>query len=190
MKISFSTILILLIFFNIRVAYCQTTLDSTNVNLDTIQTKPLSDFVKDTKVEESNYQMTKSPTKAILYSFLLPGLGQYYVESYWKIPIFTGAFGTLAYLAVDSHIKYAKYQDEWDAMADSDQNKYLWDLRKEYFRNIRDKFIFFAAGVYIITAVDAYVGAHLFDFSVSDDLSMNFNTIPGTYYRMTISFNW
>ena len=35
----------------------------------------------------------KSPTKAMLMSAVLPGLGQFYNKSYWKIPIIYGLAG-------------------------------------------------------------------------------------------------
>src|SRR5690606_5094402 len=48
-------------------------------------------------IEMANASMTPmkySPTKAGLYSAVLPGLGQYYNKKYWKIPIVWGAIDT------------------------------------------------------------------------------------------------
>ncbi|MGA1415206.1 MAG: DUF5683 domain-containing protein, partial [Candidatus Kapaibacteriota bacterium] len=42
----------------------------------------------------------KSPTLAIAYTALFPGLGQVYVESYWKAPIAAGAALFFAYQVV------------------------------------------------------------------------------------------
>ncbi len=39
----------------------------------------------------------KSPTRALLYAMVLPGLGQAYNGKYWKIPIVWGALGVSAY---------------------------------------------------------------------------------------------
>ncbi|MBP7215307.1 MAG: hypothetical protein KBA52_06720, partial [Candidatus Kapabacteria bacterium] len=45
--------------------------------------------------------------------------------------------------------------------------------KREYYRDNRDQSIFIMVGVYILAAVDAYVGANLYDFNVSEDLSIN-----------------
>jgi len=44
--------------------------------------------------------------------------------------------------------------------------------KKDYFRRYRDLSIIIMGGVYLLSIVDAYVDAHLFDFDVSPDLSM------------------
>ena len=138
---------------------------------------------RDTMVEKNNtekkYVMSKSPTKAVVYSLLLPGLGQLYVESYWKVPLFVGATGTLVYLIIDNNKKFNQYETEWKLLNDSDPNKSRLKLKKEFYRDQRDMDAFYLLGVYVISAIDAYVGAHLYDFNVSDNLS--FNISPDTY---------
>lgn len=44
--------------------------------------------------------------------------------------------------------------------------------RKDYFRRFRDLSIFIGVGVYVLSILDAYVDAQLFDFDISPDLSM------------------
>lgn len=44
--------------------------------------------------------------------------------------------------------------------------------RKDYYRRYRDLSIIISAGVYLISLLDAYVDAQLFDFDISPDLSM------------------
>ena len=58
---------------------------------------PKSEIEVYTEIQESNAAPTVAkfnPTKAGLYSAVLPGLGQYYNKKYWKIPIVWGGIGT------------------------------------------------------------------------------------------------
>lgn len=131
-----------------------------------------SDSTKKEPINESSYVMSKSPTTAMWRSLALPGLGQLYVESYWKAPIFFAATGALVYLIVDNQIKFADYSNRLDAMTKSDPNYNVTLLYREYYRDNRDMSGFYLLGVYILAAVDAYVGAHLYDFQVDDDLAL------------------
>jgi hypothetical protein len=156
-------------------------------------TKPLKEFIKDAPVPKKSYIMTKSPTKAILFSLLLPGLGQYYVESYWKVPIFVGAVGTLTYLAIDYHTAYniadKIYQDEKKNNLNSSALPKLLSNR-EIYRDNRDMFIFYLSGVYILACVDAYVGVHLYDFNVTDDFSMSLQPSFNNMVGIRLNLKW
>jgi hypothetical protein len=44
---------------------------------------------------------------------------------------------------------------------------------REFYHNQRDEFIFYLALTYFLNIIDAYVGATLYDFTVSDDLGGN-----------------
>lgn len=157
---------------------------------DTIAPKPLKDFVSDVPVSKKTYVMTKSPTTAVLLSFLLPGAGQIYNESYWKAPLFLGTAGVLTYLILDNHSKYSNEQKKYDNMNTSDPIRSQIKVIKEYYRDQRDQDIFYLSGVYILAAVDAYVGAHLFDFNVSDELTLKFKTDYNGGLRVGLMLNW
>ena len=43
---------------------------------------------------------------------------------------------------------------------------------KNYYRRYRDLFVIFTSGLYLMNIIDANVDAHLFDFDISDDISM------------------
>ncbi|ROL61127.1 hypothetical protein D9V86_07390 [Bacteroidetes/Chlorobi group bacterium ChocPot_Mid] len=161
-----------------------------NNQADTVKPKPLKDFVSDAPVSKKTYVMTKSPTTAVLLSLLLPGAGQLYNESYWKAPLFLGATGVLTYLILDNHNKYSDEQNKYDKMSASDPNRSQSKVIKEYYRDQRDQDIFYLSGVYIFAAVDAYVGAHLFDFNVSDELTLKFRTDYNQGFRVGFMFEW
>ncbi len=157
---------------------------------DSIIPKPLEEFIEDIPVSAKKFEMVKSPTKAVLLSLLLPGLGQYYVESYWKAPLFLGATGALTYLIIDNHNQYINQQDKWDQMDDNDPGKSKTKILKEFYRDQRDMDVFYLFGVYILGAVDAYAGAHLYDFNVSDDLSLKFQPDMMNGFRIGLKLEW
>ncbi|MFQ5797289.1 MAG: DUF5683 domain-containing protein [Bacteroidota bacterium] len=120
----------------------------------------------------------KSPGLALALSAALPGLGQVYNGSYWKVPIIAGFGGWFAYNWADNKDKYKNYRDLYrDSISPSmplgDQQ--LRRLR-DFYRNQRDKFAWYIGILYFANVLDAYVDASLHDFDVSDDLSIQFGT--------------
>ncbi len=123
------------------------------------------------------FEMQKSPLLAVGFSLILPGAGQVYVGSYWKAPLFLGGACALGYSIYYFNGKFQNTQNLYDLVKsenNQEKNKFTLDSLsryKEYYRDNRDMSAFYLLGVYILAAVDAYVGAHLYDFSVSDDLT-------------------
>ena len=119
----------------------------------------------------------KSPMNAVAYSLLFPGLGQIYVESYWKVPVIVGAAGFFTYQIIHNNTLYSDKAAEYDAAIAAGKSAFsaevtLLKRQKDFYNNNRDLNALWLLGVYGIAAVDAYVGAHLFDFDVSDNLSL------------------
>lgn len=138
---------------------------------DTLNTKKENNSIS----TKSKY-LTKSPSGAMFRSLIIPGWGQYYVGSYWKAPIFLAGAGTLTYFIVKNNNDFNKFNDKYKSLADKNSNEaLLLKNKKEYYRDNRDLAAFYLLGVYVLSAVDAYVGANLYDFTVDDDLTMNFN---------------
>jgi hypothetical protein len=115
--------------------------------------------------------MTKSPTEALLKS-IIPGWGQIYVESYWKAPIFFGGAAYCVGAAIVQGASFNRVERQYAAFDTLTQalvyNSYL--RQREFFRDTRDAFIIIAAAIWAVSAIDAYTGAHLFDFDVSDEI--------------------
>jgi hypothetical protein len=128
------------------------------------------DTLKPTKTQPTKFRMKKSPWLAVLQSALVPGLGQLYNESYWKIPIIAGLVGYLGYEVYANNKKFLDYRDRY-AASQTPENQYgdlsLQTLRN-FYRDQRDEFIWFLAIVYVLNLVDAYVDAHLFDFDIRE----------------------
>ncbi len=120
-----------------------------------------------------------SPKKATLYSTFLPGLGQGYNKKYWKIPIIYAGMGTSIYFIFWNADQYNNYKDAFDARQAGEKDEYegiytdqnLITLQNSY-RNQRDLSIIITVLIYGLNILDANIDAHLFDFDVSDDLSM------------------
>jgi hypothetical protein len=133
---------------------------------DTIVKK---DTIKNDKYE---YKMTRSPWKAVLFSAVLPGAGQFYNESYWKIPIIWGIGGYFIYEAIKNNNSYIDYRTLYEnSITETNPNgDQRYKNLREFYRDQRDQFYVYAGLVYLVNLFDAYVDAHLFDFDVSDKI--------------------
>jgi hypothetical protein len=133
------------------------------------------DTAKNKKDTVIKFEMKKNPWMAVLYSALLPGLGQFYNESYWKVPIVVGIGGYLGYIIVKNHGDYLDYRDlyaESQTPENPNGDTRLKEFR-EFYRNQRDQFLLYFLFFYVITAVDAYVDANLYDFDVTDYMRLS-----------------
>ena len=121
-----------------------------------------------------------SPHKAAIYSALIPGLGQVYNKKYWKLPIIYGATGILIY-AFDFHNdQYNKYKTAYARMDAGEitefegiKDKSILLRAKDGYQRDRDLNVISLAALYLLNVVDATVDAHLFDYEITDDLSLN-----------------
>ncbi|NTW49777.1 MAG: hypothetical protein HGB19_08650 [Chlorobiales bacterium] len=135
-----------------------------------------------TVIKKSNRM---APWAVSLVSAALPGFGQVYNQSYWKLPILYGLMGWFGYNIVQQNNKYITYRDLYSqdqTGATSSSNRSF----REYYKKSRNEFIIFLALTYLGGIVDAYVDAHLYDFDVSEDLS-NYSS-PKTESIQLVSF--
>lgn len=111
------------------------------------------------------FVMHKSPLTATLLSAVVPGAGQFYNEDYFKIPVIWGIGGFLAYEVVRNNNEFLRYQDLYFNSPDSTvRGNQQYFALKEGARDDRDYYGAFLFLVYVLNVLDAYVGAHLFDF--------------------------
>ena len=141
-------------------------------------------FAQSPTIDSDSVKMRyKSPSGAMLRSALVPGWGQLYNESYWKVPVMFGVFTSLAYVANWYHLKYVDYRGRYiQSTYDLEQNTILENddlfmrthrfnkTAREFYRDNRDVFIFYLAISYFLNIVDAYVDAHLYGFNVDSSL--------------------
>ena len=124
-----------------------------------------------------------SPTKATLFSTLLPGLGQAYNKKYWKMPIIYASIGTAMYFGISNHKNFKDFKTAYGQRVDGDANtvdQYADILTDEslranmdYHQRSRDLSYIMVGLFYVLNIVDAAVDAHLFNFPKNDNLSFN-----------------
>ena len=119
-----------------------------------------------------------SSQKALVRSLIVPGLGQAYNKKYWKIPIIYAALGTSVYFIIDNNRQYDEFKqayiDRQNGLED-DYPQYTDDnliTLTDFYRRNRDFSVILTAGIYLINVLDAMVDAHLYEFDVSDELSI------------------
>ena len=113
---------------------------------------------------DSVFVMQKSPWGAVVRSAIIPGLGQFYNESYWKIPVI---WGTGALLISGWVYNNNLYKDNKDLFINTGQT--IYQYRRDFYRNQRDNFTIYLVVLYVLNLVDAYVDAQLYDFNVEED---------------------
>lgn len=169
-----------------------------------------NDFIKsettslETVLSPRDTAFKPNSTKAIIYSAIVPGLGQMYNRKYWKLPLVYGSFIGCAYAVNWNNNQYTGYKEAFIAFEDADETTDSWKVyvprsypedlnewtgdqknrfssalkaKKDYYRNYRDMSIIITVGVYAFWIIDAYVDAQLFDFDVSPDLSMRVDPV-------------
>jgi len=137
--------------------------------------------------QTDSLSLLHSPRKATIMSALLPGAGQAYNKKYWKMPIIYAGFAGLGYLVKVNNDDYKTYKNAYSDRLDDDPatvDNYVdiysdEDLvtLKDYYRRNRDLSAIGIGILYILNVLDAAVDAHLFYFSVNDELTMH--VVPG-----------
>jgi hypothetical protein len=148
-----------------------------------------------------------SPRRAAIYSAVLPGLGQVYNKQYWKVPVIYAGGAVAGYLIYYNYSVYNNLHKAFryrkDSLPDTNREKFtvktisgnlnvdlenfsdgeVLDLQNTYRRDL-DLSVLLAFGIYALNIVDAVVYGHLYDFDVSDDLSLrlqpDFNYVRNT----------
>lgn len=120
----------------------------------------LSDSIQEVRIP-------KSPTRALLYAMVLPGMGQAYNRKYYKIPIVWGALGVGVYSIIYNTKKYEEATRDY-LQDETDTNEIYM---RGYRRNMELSYIVTTL-LYGLQMLDAYVDANLYTWDVNDNLSM------------------
>ncbi|MCB0458068.1 MAG: hypothetical protein KDC91_10025 [Flavobacteriaceae bacterium] len=123
-----------------------------------------------------------APAQAAFYSAVLPGLGQAYNKKYWKIPIIYAGIGTGVYFYTKNTKDYNRFRDAYKRrLAGFEDDEFqgvtterLIDAQKTASRD-RNISIMVSLGFYLLNILDANVDAHLRQYNISEDLTLQPN---------------
>jgi hypothetical protein len=132
--------------------------------------------------------------KSVWLAAVVPGLGQIYNRQYWKVPIVYGGALGLAYGITWNDRMYVDYRKGYVDLKDNDpstnyfqyllpegvtldnSNRSYYErvikTKLDNYRRYRDLCIIASAVLYLLSIVDAYVDAQMFDYDISPDLSL------------------
>jgi hypothetical protein len=108
----------------------------------------------------------KSPTGALLRSMIFPGWGQWYNEQKIKSAIAFISEGFLVGLAIHFNKKASENAP--------------CSLERNFYTDRRNLTFWLLGGVTILSMIDAYVDAYLYDFDTGPDLSMRVGVISNS----------
>ncbi|MBS1262427.1 MAG: hypothetical protein MAG453_01778 [Calditrichaeota bacterium] len=135
---------------------------------------------------EHGVPLSKSPTGAALRSAILPGWGQAYTGNWIKAAVFLGVDVGFLYGAAVQHTRYLDAR-ELSEKTKTDAEQRLLERTANFYRDDRNKLLWWTAGVTLLSVFDAYVEAHLYDFRIDP----NVESAPsgdGVQVGMTVTF--
>ncbi len=155
---------------------------------------------KDRRLSKNDLYFKPDPKRATWYALVCPGLGQIYNRSYWKLPILYGGILTFTYFLGWNNRMYNEYHNAYRDILDNDPTTKSYEnlINNSYngtqswlqqtlksktnrYRRYRDLSTFGLVALYMVSVVDAFVDAHLYDFTVTDDLSMKVEPVINLY---------
>lgn len=127
-----------------------------------------------------------APSKAAFYSAVLPGLGQAYNKKYWKIPIVYAALGTGVYFYKMNDKQYNRYRDAYKRrLAGYQDDEFYGEISgqpriedealiraQKTLKKNKEISILITLGLYALNIIDANVDAHLIQFNVDENLTL------------------
>ena len=166
--------------------------EAQNVVFDTVGNTVITadTVVKERKTTQpAKTKKAHSPQKATIMSACLPGLGQIYNRKWWKVPIVYAGLGGLGYMAYNNYSEYQSYLHAYEFKTgdlpegvtlnshEADlANKYADSQLQTYKESYRRDFEFYTiltVAWYGLNILDACVDGHLYDYDISDDLSLS-----------------
>jgi len=120
------------------------------------------------------------PKKSLMWA-IIPGGGQVYNRRYWKVPLVYAAMGGIVYAIDYNQSNYRRLKTALGLKLDGKPHEFsgtqidnvltLRTLRDDFDKNTQLSYIGMVL-VYALQGVEAYTDAHLMDFDIGDDLSL------------------
>ena len=164
-------------------------------------------LIHNAQLHDQKSPLEHSPKKATILSAVIPGAGQIYNKSYWKVPVIYAGFAGLTYVASVNNGFYHDYKRVYDdyqkyyqteinnnrtpvtdtlLLVRNKHNLSVHNVKagRDFYRRRRDLTLIGIGSLYIINIIEAYVDAHMFSFDISDDLSVSYK--PYMYYTHSL----
>lgn len=121
------------------------------------------------------------PKVASKRSAIIPGWGQIYNDSWWKVPILYGGFALSFYYIDFNNQQRIFYEDlvrelvaqQTAGQAINENELQVYRRRADTWRKNRDLLYLVTVGVYVLNIVEASIDAHLKGFDVDENLGLN-----------------
>ena len=117
---------------------------------------------------------------AVLLS-IIPGGGQIYNGQAWKVPIFYVALGAMGYLVYTNYTEMMMFKNEYLSIGYNGRSTLegysgypgssIYNMYQSSNKSFQ-RYVLITLAVYGFNMLDAYVFGHLYDFQVSDDLTL------------------
>ena len=166
--------------------------EAQNVVFDTVGNAQITadTIIKSSKPKKSVIgKRPHSPKTATIMSACLPGLGQVYNRKWWKVPIIYAGLGGLGYMAYNNYYEYQSYLHAYeyktgDLPEGTTLNDHEADLARKYassqlqtykdsYRRDMEFYCLIMVAWYGLNVLDACVDGHLYNYDISDDLSLS-----------------
>ena len=126
----------------------------------------------------NNTDWQPSPAGAAIRSLIFPGWGQIYARQPLKAVIYGGIEQGFMYGVYHEHKLYQYNKSIGD------------DGAADFYRNNRNRMGWYLTAALIVSVMDAYVEAHLYNFDVSSDLSHTSNRGGFLGSGINLTFSW
>lgn len=121
------------------------------------------------------------PKVASKRSAIIPGWGQIYNDSWWKVPILYGGFALSFYYIDFNNEQRLLYEglakeliaDQAAGLAINENELRVYRRRADTWRKNRDLLYLVTIGVYVLNIAEAAIDAHLKGFDVDENLGLN-----------------
>jgi hypothetical protein len=156
-----------------------------------ILSEPAPDQVAYDSLKGKMLPFQPNPKKSALYSAIFPGAGQLYNRQYWKLPIVYVGVGVAVYFLVDNTREYQRYrkgyiarinnpnvQDEFTPSSENPgRSQAELQILQNAYRKYLDMTMLFTGLGYTLQVLDALAFAHLKNFDVSQNISMDLKPV-------------
>ena len=149
--------------------------------------RPINNAIDSLIYEEDHIELfteisTLNPKRAALLSAVLPGLGQVYNKQYWRVPFVIGGGVILGHYIKYQDRLYNSFRSALIAETDVDPRtanpftgltKETLEANVEKLRRSRDYLMIITTFFYFMNIIDAHISAHLNEFQINEQLSMD-----------------